>query len=651
MKPKLLLCLALVLSGGLGVARADGTIAGAVSSNRSLQRQVEQLAQTNKYFSLTVVIDERPLRLWPSPEEMKWETNGSMIRYLGGTNVLAAEQWHLLDELRALSGNREGLAALLANSDPKVRTLALGALFQREDGRDLPLMASLIHDSAQAFPNLHESMSQQAGPRPIAELTNSQTVSNVVQAMLSFWMRGRNGFEKGIITSNDFTAYWAKYAGRSHSASWFAVKLKRATRQTTPIQLAYQADIRRVLAEMNKLPMPDRAWTELYVLAPEGWYESEPEDLVVSDKALLGMIKGLGPDALLRFLQRQPVSDDPSLLMDKNDPDFVRMSNFILLHADKLLPPKDADALLACQYILRESGTVNPAWAIGAALVQPARASKILHGAIAKLTERDELYEEDAGSLAGALWRIRGPTELNFFVNWFYTAPPMFNDPDGQKIVFLWGVEATARSETKQLIAALVKNPRFDRTDWNVLKEILKIVNTDRAEPLVNTKDIYATQPNGLQDERIVLANWRNLLRREYGQPEEPPPAALAKPERVLTQPAWSVPIPKQEDLAGQRRLVPSPDGQWLALLSHEVVTVWRTHTGKLAWQVPSFAARADDYPTVAGDVAFSATGQLFTFDHGDFGRFLTWDLATRQETSEVLLKGQTDQRSGRRKI
>ena len=51
---------------------------------------------------------------------------------------------------------------------------------------------------------------------------------------------------------------WQKYAGREYSASWFMVKMKRATRQITPIQPEYRPDIQRVLAEMKALPTPDR---------------------------------------------------------------------------------------------------------------------------------------------------------------------------------------------------------------------------------------------------------------------------------------------------------------------------------------------------------------------------------------------------------
>ena len=639
MKPKLILCLALVLSGGLlGVFRSE-----AADANDPTQIRLEQMAGTCSHFSLTVVVRNQPLRLWRPMIEVKTATNG-FGKWKPGTNELAGEQLRLVRELRDLSGNREALSALLTNDNPKVRTLALGALFQREDGRDLPLIASLINDPAQTIPDLHDSMSSAGGPRPMPEVESPQTVGSVAQTMLAFWgvlhdgrpVETEFGRPANGITSIDFAEYWRKYAGRKYAASWFMVKMKRATRQITPIQPEYRPDIQRVLAEIKALPMPDRAWIQLYVLAPEGWFEFDKEGLVAPDRELIAMTKKLNPASLLRFLQRRQVSNDPDLLMDQDNREFVRMSNFVLRHADQLLRPEDYDALLACQYVLRDSGSVNPAWAIGAALVQPSRASEILHSALAHKTGS---YETAAGQRAGALWRIRGPAEMAFFVNWFYTVLPTASEPEHQPVVFLWEVKAAARPDTKQLIAALVKDERFDHTDWNTLKELLTIVNAGRSTPLVNERDIYDAQPNGGTDVRRVYPGWRNRLRREYGLPEKPLPPALAVPEQVLTQPAWSVAIPQQQDLAGQWRLIPSPDGQWLALLSRTIVTLWRTDTGELAWQ-PSFRARADGYITVAGDMAFTADGQLLIFDHSDYGRFRTWNLATHQKISKVQLSG-----------
>jgi hypothetical protein len=635
MKPKTILCLALALSG---------LMTNCFGAADTKQAQLERLAQTYSHFSLTVVIRNQELRLWTPMVEVKTATNG-VATWKRGTNTLVEEQQRLVTELRALSGDRESLAALLHDANPKVRTLALGAIFQREDGRDLPLIANLLNDPAPTFPNLHDVMGSGGGPQPLAEIENPQTVADVAQAMLAYWGILHNGrtveTEFGdvrpiAITTNDFAEYWKKYAGREYSASWFAVKMKRATRYI-PIQPQSRPDIDRVLTEMKALPMPDRAWIQLYVLAPQGWIEFEPEDLVATDGELIAMVKTLTPESRLLFLQRRKVSDDPDLLMDKDDLQFIRMSNFLLRHADQLLRPEDADALLACQYVLKQSGGVNPAWAVGAALVAPARASEILHNA---LTQETRNYEDAAGTLAGALWRIRGPAEMDFLVNWFYAELPTASELLHQPMGLLWEAEATARPDTKELIAALVKDPRFDRTDWGILSELLKMVNAERSTPLVKQSDISDAQPNGSADVRRIYPDWRNRLRREYGQPEKPLPAQLAVPEKVLTQPAWSAAVPKQQDRGGQWRLVPSPDGQWLALLSRQIVTLWRSDTGKLVWQPPSSPARPDGYPTVAGDVAFTAAGQLLIFDFGDYGRFRTWDLSSHQETNKVLLTG-----------
>jgi WD40 repeat protein len=632
MKSKLILCLALVLSGILPsvyqVQSADAT--------NPTRVRLERMAETYGHFSLTAVIHNRALRLWPPMEEIMAATNSLGI-WKRGTNALAAEPLHLVGELRELSGNRDALAELLKLPSPKVRTLALGAIFQREDGRDLPLIASLINDPAPTFSNLHESVNSMGGPRPVSEVENQQSVGDVAQAMLAFWGVSHEGQPVGMefgrpatsITTDDFAEYWKKYAGRQYAASWFMVKMKRATRQTTPIQPEYKPDIQRVLAEMKALPMPDRKWTQLYVLAPEGWFEFEKDNFVATDGELIAMIKKISPESLLHFLQRKNVSDDPDLLMDKDNQEFVRMSNFILRHADQLLRPEDADALLACEYTEHDSGGVNPAWAIGAALVQPARAGEILHDALAHETRS---YETAAGTLAGALWQIRGPAEMDFLVNWFYNVLPTASEPMHQPVAFLWGVQAAARPDTKQLIAALVKDSRFDYTDWDTLTELLKIVNASRSTPLVKERDIYDAQPNGLLDDRIVLASWRNLLRRKYRLPEKPLPLSEAKPNQVLTQPAWSVTL-----AIPAAQVVVSPDGKSLALLTNGMIAIWKADTGELWWQIPN--------PAWAGSyaMAFQTNGQLTLMEHDQYGLFSEWDLATHKKIRQVPLTGKPD--------
>jgi WD40 repeat protein len=629
MNRKIILCLALVLSGVL--IGCFGT--QSVYRNDSVQSQFEQMARTNTHFSLTVIINNRSMRLWISMEDLKT-----------GKNPLEMEQVRLVKELRASSGNREGLMTLLKNPDPKVRTLALGAIFQREDGHDLPLIATLKNDSALTFPDLHESMSQQGGIRPIAELESPQTVGMVAQMMLAFWGVPHDGMSampseggSGIITANDFAEYWKKYEGREHCASWFTVKMQRATRRMTPIQPEYRTDVQRVIAKMDALPAPDRAWTRLFVLCHESWNDGSRQDLgLVSEKELVATARELGPKELLRFLQRKPVTDDPDMDMkDKQNPNFISIANFILRHADQLLRPEDADALLACENAERDDSGVNPSWSIGAAELQPVRASEILHAAIVIETRRSEAgktYVRTIGQLAGALWRIRGSKEKDFLVDWFYAALQMKSSPLPQPEIFLWDVQAAMRPDTKELLVALMRHPRFELTDWELLKEIIKTVNVGRSTPLVSERDIYAAQPNSLPDQRAVLANWRNLLRHEYGLPKVPIPNLSPEPKKILTQPAWSVPL-----AIAPSQVVVSPDSKLLAMLTNGAVTIWEAGSGKFQWQIPN--------PVWAGSysIAFQTNGRLTLFEHDQYGLFTEWDLTTHKKIHQARLTGKPD--------
>jgi hypothetical protein len=265
MKLNLLLGLALVLIG------IQSNCFGTVDATRI---RMEQMATNYGHFSLETVVKNRPLRLLGVMVQPKSGTGGPLVLK---HNPLVEEQARLVQELRSLDTNRTALATLLKHPDPKVRTLALGALWQREDGRDLPLLVSLINDPAPTFANLHESMDQAIRFRPVSDFENTQTVGQVARAMLAYWgvphasrpvqVDFVDGSDAGV-TADDFAGYWQKYAGRDYAASWFAFRMKRATRETDPIQPEYRADIDRVMADMRALSSPDGLWIQLYVLAP-----------------------------------------------------------------------------------------------------------------------------------------------------------------------------------------------------------------------------------------------------------------------------------------------------------------------------------------------------------------------------------------------
>ena len=155
---------------GLGFVLGCALQPQSATPAEATQARLERLAGIYSHFSLEVIIYNRELRLWIPLQERKSGTGRGRIQP-PATNDLAAEQFRLLSELRALSGNDEkALKGLLKHANPKVRTLALGALFQREDGRDMPAIAALIEDRSPTFPDLHESMDSSGGPRPMSEV-------------------------------------------------------------------------------------------------------------------------------------------------------------------------------------------------------------------------------------------------------------------------------------------------------------------------------------------------------------------------------------------------------------------------------------------------------------------------------------------------
>jgi hypothetical protein len=144
----------------------------------------EQIAKTNRHFSREVIIESKALKI---PRFYAGERDKAQFR------TRALDQYLLLRQLQDYIKHRDELLKLLKHENPKVRTLALGALFQREEARDLPFIASLLHDYAATFPHLSDH-TDSSGTVPSAEGQEVyQSVETVASAMLIFWGAPRSG--------------------------------------------------------------------------------------------------------------------------------------------------------------------------------------------------------------------------------------------------------------------------------------------------------------------------------------------------------------------------------------------------------------------------------------------------------------------------
>jgi len=464
---------------------------------------------------------------------------------------LLAEQKQLAATLRSMGGEHDGLLGLLVHPNPKVRTLALGALFEREDPKDLPAIASLMGDSAPTLPLLHMAATSQGGELPLADFEEPQTVGLVAKEMICFYLAAakidvpglrKDPFALTVVEiprlSAAFKEYWTVRANRDHCASWFLVKFQRATRDTDPVLFENRADAGRVLAEMQALPPAERAWTELYVLAgafsASAFGPGNSIQPLTDEGDRVTALQAVGPEAILNFLQRHKVTDDPDLLFDDNairnvyrKDQFLAMAQFILQHPQSLLRTDDTNAVTALAEAPPEKQQGDTAlWlAAGAALMaehNPTQAAAMLKADLKKYPYTSSTAGTQQARLMAELWRSRGSAENDALVAWFYEAAVHTygeNDPSNGPVNFLREIALSPRPDTRELLSALVGSPHFQLSDWAILKELLHLAATVQGADLVDQRTIYDYQPNSRRpDEAAVLASWRSLLQKSFAK-------------------------------------------------------------------------------------------------------------------------------------
>ncbi len=603
-------------------AATESPPAPAASDLATTWQKLIQIEQGIHYFETNNIISNRgAIRTFPDSEGFLLYSGADLYDQYWPES-LEKEHDQLIANLRALGAQRDALIALLTDADAKVRTLALGALFEREDGRDLPAIASLVGDHAVTWPRFNQVETGQGGGPGLTAAPLSQTVGEVAQAMLADYFRAANldpnsysapnpsdgsprqPLDNSVPFTTAFAKYWAGRENRTECASWFIVKMERASRQITPIEAGYRDDIPQVVADINALPQPERALTMLYVFN-EGWWVRD-EDRLTPEGNILVALKQLGPVDTLRFLQRQRLADDPDLQFGdyahETNQLFGSMANLILRNAVALLPPTAADVLLACEQAERtklpvRDREVSPWWAAAAAELtaptDPAHSSEILHAALGRFPPgAGEIGQEEAQSvLIEALWKIRGAAESDFIVNWFYDSLARATDVRNGPTSLLRLAHAE-NADPKDLLGALVADQRFEHTDWEVLRQMIEVANGTLGVVLVDQREIYDHQPrSNAADQAATLAAWRNDLRKQFDVPEKMAPVA-AQPQKILTAPDRTIAL-----TTPAAQLAISPDGEWLAVLgaaqTRPAAQIINTVTGNTVWAVPAPANAA----------------------------------------------------------
>lgn len=471
---KLLPCVILVLSLGLSTGLAQTS-----ESAATLQADFEKIADQLPYLSMSAV-------LYSDPD--------GVLSQLDHLNVAEQKemQWRLLQRALDRRFPDSLLLGLLGHENPKVRTLAAAALFDRNDPKFLPALVPLCADPTPTFDG-HGKLDQFAlrfsgvGPGD-----REQTVGKCAEKMLQFYL-DEAGFAYGVATPGQpgFQEYWQARKDRAYCAGWFDVQLKRACSGTTLITEKGLDRVRAVRAKIDRLPPEDAAWLLLWV---RGDMEILPKDAPVrtafiTEPERVEAARRLGPEKLLAMLQYRIPDDDPDLQpRQRSNAHYGAMIRFVLTHATELLRPEDSDALLACDrwewdYLKhdRSDPFLTTQWAIAAARLNPAQAAPILHAAIERY--RGGFYGDQRAAAAVALWQLAGPTELDFLKEWFYREAP---NPSESRRAWRVFIEALGREANgREMLFPLIADSRFAQIDWTSLKYLVRAVNRWSPAPLV----------------------------------------------------------------------------------------------------------------------------------------------------------------------
>jgi hypothetical protein len=475
----------------------------------NLQERIEAAATRYVCFATEDIISNRPTRQ-------------------GWSMDLIAEQARLMDDLREWSAHPDTLQTLIAHPDPKVRVLVLAALYVSEDPHQLPVIASLVGDSAMAFKQVPFSLSS-SGMRGNVEKTtgNHQSVGEVAQSMIAAYLGPEFKHRP-----TGFAEYWNARKDRKTCAGWYLIRLQRATRNQSPLQPQYQRDIQRVIDDLNALPVTERAWTQVYLRCRA----SVSIEKSLTDDACVAALKEVGHDQIVKLLKREQFSADPDLRLDRmghaGDTLHSWMSHFILRRARMLLRTEDVPTLLACEDVQRTTPLLGatPYWAAAAAELMndtdPAAARQIIDEALDRFPLSGILGGKEQSVLIGMLWRLHGTQNQQTIVDWFYESQALAIERKSDQSNhgpqdFLGIVGVARRPDTNELLSGLVHDSRFNQTDWATLKALIDLASEDLPKPLVDRSEIYNSNLRLRGDDDLkqkIFADWRKKLISHYSR-------------------------------------------------------------------------------------------------------------------------------------
>jgi len=446
---------------------------------------------------------------------------------LGPSTVPAGE---VLSALLGRDDPLDEVLVLLAHDDPRVRTLALVELFDREDPRLLPHLVGLVDDEGCAFPQpslfasalipdgegLRRVPAQAPPPEP-------RTVGQVARQLVAFYME-RSGFSYGVEGYRDhpgWELYWAERAVRTSCASWLLVLQVRAHGGVSPLRTSALPQLREVRALVDALPAGERELILLWLPDVDGVFSSKAERLAAA--------RSLGRERLLAILRREPPTDDPDLV-PRADANAGRypcedVARFVLAHAGELLAPEDVPTLLELEAEEQARADAGDAWPMRTPLWRVAAAQLDVERAHEHLESAWEAYQEgdwpeavlDRTAILQQAWHSQGSDADAWIVErfWAETHRESYWPYGLTQLVDTLADEGSTDGRRK--LAVLLRHPGFESCDWILLEHLVRRIDS-WTDPDVVGEDELSRARHPFAAQSLATAEGRARAAEAYPQ-------------------------------------------------------------------------------------------------------------------------------------
>jgi hypothetical protein len=381
---------------------------------------------------------------------------------------------------------------LSTHKDPKVRTLAILALYHSRNPDVIDHLVDRLADDSPTFPKPSRTVAThhfnfnglgQKTQEPLGQDIpgEDQTVASIAEQML--WSILAPSLEDWRLDPafRDATMerFWQNRRGRKQWIGWYMFELDLATRSQSRIMPDTASLIRHVIQQIEQLAPIEQEITLLAIFgSTETRHLIKQSGYVVGEDMLRYAAMRLERKRLLNLIGGEALIDDPDL------PKYLPIiKRYIYEHATLHLDPADYKTVLA---VARAENCTDAF--IAAARLSPANASMILREAV---EAKQGKYEGgDRARVMTVLWQIKGSDEAEFIIDWFYGD----RTPEVSRIYYradiLDFMLDRFNDSDRQMLARMIRDPRTDQLSLPEHRLLATKLQRNLLRPIIDPEEV-----------------------------------------------------------------------------------------------------------------------------------------------------------------